>query len=159
MKKIPNLVIAFVAISLVSCVEPYGANGYQYRANNNQTNQGSQYGQYPRAQQPRNQPKPANIQWVFHPSDPTFFVMKVRVNGKLHNVDQDNWEYFGNKPASPGSNGIPRSAISGYFVNGPDGEWIAYYAMREGNQIGIFRQDANPYGSLPRPRRVYSINL
>ena len=146
-------VVALFALALASCIEPYGANGYEYQNNNS-----SQNGSTPTSN-PRPRPRPANIQWVFHPSDPMLFVMKIVVNGNLQVVDRKTVEYFDNQPASPGTQGIPRSAISGYFVDGADGEWTTYYAMREGNSIGVYRQDANPYGSQPRARRVASISL
>ena len=66
MKLSPKVFTAgLLTLSLASCVEPYGANGYQYQANNNQPNQSARNYQQPSAQQPRNQPKSANVQWNF----------------------------------------------------------------------------------------------
>lgn len=101
------------------------------------------------------------VTWDFDGKQPPIsYDLYAVVNGKRTSVGGGG-EYFDPRRTSPGTDGVPAAAISGFHVSGPDGEDAVYYAMRDPStaDVKFYRRDWMPMsgGGYSPPKLVATV--
>ena len=90
--------------------------------------------------------KAADINWTAGTlrGEPDLYVTVFNQTRKLGNAANEQGQVEQNF-VSAGQGGVPANAISGFGINGPDGEDEVYYAQQHGPSVVIYHRMWNPY--------------
>lgn len=103
------------------------------------------------------------VTWDFDGEDPPIsYDLYAVVNGKRTSVGGGD-EYLSPRQVAPGMDGVPASALSGYWIGGPDGEDSVYYATRDPSTFDVkfYRRDWMPMsgGGYSQPEIVATVQV